>query len=461
MLDLQNMSPDEIRKLAASPGMKLMMELSRDNETGFADPDRIEKVIQWTRSFKIKDPQYNHPESIKMDLRHLGFFNDDGTLKWDVVEIAKTFIDTNLDEEPRYIVLWRHLNEYLGRVQPVPKKPDYSAYNEFVAELTDKNTTLLDMTKAIVKASKDGLTVPTFPLWKADRIQMIIKTNPNIPKSELENELSEANTNWFSPDSIATTMREILKDQNYGLGEEEVNAWLNDQGEPSIRRQLRSFFGHRNKAQTLRDLSVLDKNWQWSEVGFQRFQEILKELKTLENNPNLCLMRWKLFQRYHEGEPIPFEWTLMNDRLNIVEIHRAQRIASIALSGGMLSDKIEVDQTLTTEQYDILRKVGAWLHGQPKIDQWPSLKWLGLIARVADQHFNWENWIQICSFVFDKLNRIPEPELIQDWQEGIVTFEGRGRFQEAPAKPFKANKIGRNEPCPCQSGKKYKKCCGR
>ena len=25
----------------------------------------------------------------------------------------------------------------------------------------------------------------------------------------------------------------------------------------------------------------------------------------------------------------------------------------------------------------------------------------------------------------------------------------------------KKNKIGRNEPCPCGSGKKYKKCCGR
>ncbi|MDD4439163.1 MAG: SEC-C metal-binding domain-containing protein [Tissierellia bacterium] len=24
----------------------------------------------------------------------------------------------------------------------------------------------------------------------------------------------------------------------------------------------------------------------------------------------------------------------------------------------------------------------------------------------------------------------------------------------------KSNKIGRNEPCPCGSGKKYKKCCG-
>ena len=27
--------------------------------------------------------------------------------------------------------------------------------------------------------------------------------------------------------------------------------------------------------------------------------------------------------------------------------------------------------------------------------------------------------------------------------------------------PITAQKVGRNEPCPCGSGKKYKKCCGR
>jgi hypothetical protein len=26
--------------------------------------------------------------------------------------------------------------------------------------------------------------------------------------------------------------------------------------------------------------------------------------------------------------------------------------------------------------------------------------------------------------------------------------------------PTRAEKVGRNEPCPCGSGKKYKKCCG-
>ena len=35
------------------------------------------------------------------------------------------------------------------------------------------------------------------------------------------------------------------------------------------------------------------------------------------------------------------------------------------------------------------------------------------------------------------------------------------RASAARAEPYKASpKVGRNEPCPCGSGKKYKRCCG-
>ena len=36
-----------------------------------------------------------------------------------------------------------------------------------------------------------------------------------------------------------------------------------------------------------------------------------------------------------------------------------------------------------------------------------------------------------------------------------------GPNDEAPRQPVRSEKIGRNQPCPCGSGKKYKKCCGR
>ena len=38
------------------------------------------------------------------------------------------------------------------------------------------------------------------------------------------------------------------------------------------------------------------------------------------------------------------------------------------------------------------------------------------------------------------------------------TLQGAESF---PVQFVKAKKIGRNDPCPCGSGKKYKKCCGK
>jgi len=38
-------------------------------------------------------------------------------------------------------------------------------------------------------------------------------------------------------------------------------------------------------------------------------------------------------------------------------------------------------------------------------------------------------------------------------------WRGRGR-RSVPAEPARSTKVGRNEPCPCGSGRKYKRCCG-
>lgn len=46
--------------------------------------------------------------------------------------------------------------------------------------------------------------------------------------------------------------------------------------------------------------------------------------------------------------------------------------------------------------------------------------------------------------------------------EGIFSVEKRKEIQKSyrDSKTVVSNKIGRNDPCPCGSGKKYKKCCG-
>jgi preprotein translocase subunit SecA len=60
--------------------------------------------------------------------------------------------------------------------------------------------------------------------------------------------------------------------------------------------------------------------------------------------------------------------------------------------------------------------------------------------------------------------QISEPERISDLQrprEQRLTFSGGEEPEKKKPVRRSAKKIGRNAPCPCGSGKKYKKCCGR
>ena len=46
-------------------------------------------------------------------------------------------------------------------------------------------------------------------------------------------------------------------------------------------------------------------------------------------------------------------------------------------------------------------------------------------------------------------------------QQRMVLSRGEGTPQKARPVRREGKKVGRNDPCPCGSGKKYKKCCGR
>ena len=50
------------------------------------------------------------------------------------------------------------------------------------------------------------------------------------------------------------------------------------------------------------------------------------------------------------------------------------------------------------------------------------------------------------------------PDLIPRWVEVLNDWRLRNTTDQPI--PMKSTKVGRNQPCPCGSGKKYKKCCG-
>lgn len=58
-----------------------------------------------------------------------------------------------------------------------------------------------------------------------------------------------------------------------------------------------------------------------------------------------------------------------------------------------------------------------------------------------------------------EMSRMPGDKLA--FGLGQKDFGGAGNFCPSVSNTNSAKKTGRNDPCPCGSGKKYKKCCGR
>jgi hypothetical protein len=46
----------------------------------------------------------------------------------------------------------------------------------------------------------------------------------------------------------------------------------------------------------------------------------------------------------------------------------------------------------------------------------------------------------------------------EEINKGLISFNNHTKKLKVPVEP---TKVGRNDPCPCGSGKKYKKCCGK
>lgn len=453
---IQNITPDQVRKLHQNPVFIIIQALGKEEGSDFVDQPLLEKSLQWTRTFKPSEPQFRDPVSIELDFKHLGLLGTDNTVNYDLISITRSFIEARSNHKPDFPVLWRHLQTHLGHIRPETAKPNYQPYIDMLAAMIDDDASQLQICQAIVDQEKQGFDIPTFPLFRAYRTQFALQIFPDIPQDDFERDLERTDINWFPADGAMTAIRKLLKNQNYGLGEDELKAWLEDKGQPSTSRQLQAFFGNRSKTKTLTDLGILDEKGQWSEVGFQRFQKVTNQANESSQPRSLEWLRYELWRQYRNDTPVPFEWLLLDDKLADLEVHKAKRLASIGLSGGPIGEQVEVGDTINAEQFDILRKLSGWLYGQPTIKETPGLRWLGEMAKIADREFNWNAWSQVCAFVHDKNNQPPRPELIKDWQNGLVTFEGQGRYQTT-----KSKKIGRNDPCPCSSGKKYKKCCGR
>ena len=113
------------------------------------------------------------------------------------------------------------------------------------------------------------------------------------------------------------------------------------------------------------------------------------------------------------------------------------------------------------------------IHWMDHIDQMDQLK-QGISLRSMAQRDPLQEYTIEGFDMFDEMNRLIQEDAVRFVYNAAfniqvsspkATKEGNGG-DKAPQRPKKAGevqvqKIGRNDPCPCGSGKKYKACCGK
>ena len=97
-----------------------------------------------------------------------------------------------------------------------------------------------------------------------------------------------------------------------------------------------------------------------------------------------------------------------------------------------------VKDALETDGYDVSFGDGVQC---PEKAYTPEVEWLLRLGDPREQDFDREAFEEVAPGVGGVVDALED-------------FE--------PPKPYKApERVNRNDPCPCGSGKKYKKCCGR
>ena len=111
------------------------------------------------------------------------------------------------------------------------------------------------------------------------------------------------------------------------------------------------------------------------------------------------------------------------------------------------------------------------IHWMDHIDQMDQLR-QGISLRSMAQRDPLQEYTIEGFDMFEEMNRLIQEDAVRFAYNAAfniqvanpkVTKEGNGNAPQRPKKAgaVQAQKIGRNDPCPCGSGKKYKNCCGK
>lgn len=144
--------------------------------------------------------------------------------------------------------------------------------------------------------------------------------------------------------------------------------------------------------------------------------------------------------------------------------------AKVAAVGDELMDhliKVIMLQTIDAQWKDHLLSIdhlkeGIGLRGYGQKDPKQEYKkeayqlFMDMMARIAAETVEKIFWVQIAHE--EDVERMEEEQQKQARKRMVFNLVD----EEETSEPSKSKKLaGRNEPCPCGSGKKYKKCCGK
>jgi tetratricopeptide (TPR) repeat protein len=78
------------------------------------------------------------------------------------------------------------------------------------------------------------------------------------------------------------------------------------------------------------------------------------------------------------------------------------------------------------------------------------------MAELRDKHYVVEGLINL----YGDMGKPEKTKEYSDLYKRLWPTRASRIFPAEKTAPVRVEKVGRNEPCPCGSGKKYKKCCG-
>lgn len=115
--------------------------------------------------------------------------------------------------------------------------------------------------------------------------------------------------------------------------------------------------------------------------------------------------------------------------------------------------------------------MGSDIEGIINLDSKPTLIIQYLQSRLEFPSFE---FVQVLTAKIIELYNNTRQWVLKGHTPNELFLKEREYLKPLPAKPFKPGqsnakiidlstrtKVGRNDPCPCGSGKKYKKCCGK